>query len=280
MFGASWRYCKWRSRGTEDIGIIRRISGEEFENLHKNLTSSGFQCIRGNLPKELYEDYLNENLAVRHVLEGRFVPEMELKLEKEELVKLYLLFGGYPKYYVAIEDFGLQGQTAEEIVNALFLAKDAPLEDEVNGILSQEFGGRSGIYYSILESIASGNNTLSSIAGSLNTPVTSITRQANELKDLFEIIELEMPYEGKRGAYRIRHPLLESWFSQIYRNYSDYSARKPEFVRSVKNNLNAFYGKRFERAAAEFLSPALALTEAKRQWGKIPGGKRARTPTK
>jgi AAA+ ATPase superfamily predicted ATPase len=200
----------------------------------------------------------------------------ELKLSKENLLKTYMLFGGYPKYYVALEDYGLAGKSAEQILKALFLVKDAPLEEEVNSILSQEFGGRSGTYYSILEAIATGNNTLSSIAGYLNTPATSITRQINELKDLFELIELEMPYSGKRGVYRIRHPLLEFWFSQIYKNYSDYVARKPEFLSAIRKNLNSFYGRKFERAAEEFLTVELDLTEAKRQWGKNPDAEKGK----
>ena len=100
----------------------------------------------------------------------------ELCLEKAELLKLYLIFGGYPKYYITIEDFDLKGKNALEIIDALFLSKSAPLDEEVNIILSQEFGGRSGTYYSILEAIATGNNRLSSIAGYLNVPATSITR--------------------------------------------------------------------------------------------------------
>ncbi|HIH22188.1 TPA: ATP-binding protein [Candidatus Micrarchaeota archaeon] len=198
----------------------------------------------------------------------------ELKLTKENLVKAYMLFGGYPKYYVALEDFNLQGKSAEEMIDALFLVKDAPLEDEVNSILSQEFGGRSGVYYSILEAIATGNNTLSSIAGYLNTPATSITRQINELRDHFELIELEMPYQGKRGIYCIRHPLIEFWFSQIYKNFSDYAARRPEFIASVKKNLNVLYGRCFEQVAKEFLVRELKLTEARCQWGKIPQAKK------
>jgi len=193
----------------------------------------------------------------------------ELELKKEELLKVYFLFGGYPKYYVTIEDFNLKGKTAEEIVGLLFLSKNAPLEDEVSSILSQEFGGRSGIYYSILEAIATGNNRLSAIAGYLNVQPTSITRQINELVNIFELIKLEMPYEGKRGIYKIEHPLLNFWFSQIYKNFSDYAARDPEFVKSVGKGLNSFYGKGFERAAAEFLSSKLGLV-GRRQWGKIP----------
>jgi AAA+ ATPase superfamily predicted ATPase len=194
----------------------------------------------------------------------------ELNLEKPELLKLHFLFGGYPKYYVAVEDFDLKGKTALEIVDYLFLSKSAPLEEEVNTILSQEFGRRSGIYYSILEAIAMGNNRLSSIAGYLNVPSTSITRQMGELKDNFELIDTEMPYSGKRGIYVIKHPLLEFWFSQIYKNFSDYASRNPQFISRFKENLNCYYGRAFERAATEFLVTKLDLFKAHKQWGKIP----------
>ena len=198
----------------------------------------------------------------------------ELKLSKEDLIKIYCVFGGYPKYFVAIEDFGLQGKKAEEILDSLLFAKDAPLEDEVNSILSQEFGGRSGTYYSILEAIANGNNTLSAIAGSLGVAPSSVTRQVKELRDYFELIEFEMPFEGKRGIYRLRHPLIQFWFSEIYRDYSGYAARKPEFMQKLRKNLNTFYGHAFERVAKEFAVEKLFLQEAKRQWGKIQGAKK------
>ena len=200
----------------------------------------------------------------------------ELKLDKQELVKFYCLFGGYPKYYVALEDFNLQGQKTEKILETLLLAKDAPLEDEVNSILSQEFGGRSGVYYSILEAIAAGNNTNSAIAGYMNAQPTSITRQTNELKDYFEIIEFEMPYSGKRGIYRIRHPLMDFWFSSIYRNFSDYAARNPEFISALGKNMNTVYGKMFEKVAREFVVSELGLVGAKRQWGKIAGAEKGK----
>ena len=194
----------------------------------------------------------------------------ELNLKRAELLNLYLLFGGYPKYYITIEDFDLKGKTALEIIDALFLSKSAPLDEEVSMILSQEFGGRSGIYYSILEAIAMGNNRLSSIAGYLNVPATSITRQIGDLKDNFELIQIEKPYHGKRGIYEIKHPLLEFWFSQIYKNFSDYASRNPEFILKVKENLNCYHGRAFERAAREFLVAKLSLSKAQKQWGKIP----------
>ncbi len=193
-----------------------------------------------------------------------------LGMDRELSVKAYLLFGGYPKYYVTLEDYGLKTRDIYGIVDALILNRNAPLEDEANTILSQEFGNRSGIYYSILEAIATGNNTISAIAGYLNVPATSITRQLGELKDYFELIELEMPYYGKRGIYGISNPFLHFWFSQIYKSQSDYASRRPEFAKSVKANLTPFFGHRFELAAKEMLTFKLGLAEARRQWGKIP----------
>ena len=194
----------------------------------------------------------------------------ELNLKKEEMLKLYSLFGGYPKYYAAIEDFDLKSRTALEIIDALFLCSGAPLEEEVNVILSQEFGGRSGVYYSILEAIAMGNNRLSSIASYLNVPATSITRQLNELKNHFELIEVEMPYCGKRGIYVIKHPLLEFWFSLIYKNFSDYASRNPVFINKIKENLNSFYGRAFERVAREYLISKLGCPKHSLSGGRYP----------
>jgi len=200
----------------------------------------------------------------------------ELKLNKADLVQLYGVFGGYPKYYVAIEDFALGGKSAEEIIDSLLLAKDAPFEDEIVGILSQEFGSRSGLYYSILDAIGNGNNSISDIAGYLNMPMTSLTRQIKELKDYFEIIDFETPFSGKKGAYRISHPLMEFWFTHIYRRYSDFASRNPVFMDNLRKNLPAIFGKAFERTAMAFIISELKLSVAKRQWGKIMGAEKGK----
>lgn len=234
--------------------------------LMKNLFKSSKEPLYGRIKKGVKLEALSLNSCLEL---GK-----ELKLVKEDVLKLYCVFGGYPKYFVAIEDFGLQAKKAEEILDFLLFSKNASLEDEVNGILSQEFGGRSGMYYSILKAIATGNNTVSTIAGSLSISPTSITRQIKELRDYFELIEFELPFEGKRGIYKIRHPLMQFWFSEIYKNYSDYVSRKTEFMDKLRKNLNTFFGTAFEGIARNFLIQRLELKEARRQWGKIQGAKK------
>ena len=57
----------------------------------------------------------------------------------EEIIKLYSIFGGFPKYYVAIEDENLHGKGADDIIKRFFMDENAILENEAIGILSIEF---------------------------------------------------------------------------------------------------------------------------------------------
>jgi hypothetical protein len=99
-----------RSRGTEDIDlIIEKISFNKFESFFNDLINAGFECLQGVNAKELFEDYLLENLSIRFVKKGTFVPDMELKLEKDFLDKTQLNerkklpLTGMPFYFSSIE---------------------------------------------------------------------------------------------------------------------------------------------------------------------------------
>ncbi len=75
-----------RSRGTEDVDIIiERIKKDAFIKMHKDLLQAGFECIQSDDPEIIYDDYLKDKTSVRYVRKGQFIPEMELKLAKDEL---------------------------------------------------------------------------------------------------------------------------------------------------------------------------------------------------
>jgi len=202
----------------------------------------------------------------------------------EEAVALYSLFGGFPKYYVAIEDNGLQGKNLEKILDIFFFQKDAVLEDEVQVVLSQEFGRRSGLYYSILEAVANGNNSISEIASYLRAEKTSITRQIGELLNYFEILRLDRPLirGKKKGLLFINHPLFHFWFKFFYKNYSLYEKRDPSFEKIVLDQLNSFIGTRFEELCRAFFIENSAaelpfqFKKLGKQWGKIPGAEKGK----
>ncbi len=75
-----------RSRGTEDVDlIIERIGKDAFKKMHDDLLLAGFECIQSENPDVIYEDYLKDKTSVRYVRKGHFLPEMELKLARDEL---------------------------------------------------------------------------------------------------------------------------------------------------------------------------------------------------
>jgi len=74
-----------RARATEDIDmIIPRISLNKFEKLHQDL-SKKFVCMQSDDFKEIYNDYLKENLSVRYTYKNKSLPEMEIKIAKDGL---------------------------------------------------------------------------------------------------------------------------------------------------------------------------------------------------
>ena len=75
-----------RSRGTEDVDmILERIGKETFKTMHNDLLLAGFECIQSEDSDVIYDDYLKEKTSVRYIRKGHFLPEMELKLARDEL---------------------------------------------------------------------------------------------------------------------------------------------------------------------------------------------------
>ena len=164
----------------------------------------------------------------------------------EEILKLYFVFGGFPRYYVMIEDECLEGKSFGEILDELFFSEFAVMEDEINVILYNEFGKRGSLYYDILSAIADGCTSISEIASALRKKETSLTRQLNELINYFEIVGYEENvFRNKRLLY-IKHPVLNFWFRFFYMNYSQYQKRDERFKKYVFDNLNQYFGLRFE----------------------------------
>ncbi len=80
-----------RIRGTEDIDmIIERIGKKRFVELHNDLVKAGFECMQSDDAELIFDNYLNCNLSVRYTKRGEYIPEMELKLAKDELDEMQI----------------------------------------------------------------------------------------------------------------------------------------------------------------------------------------------
>jgi AAA+ ATPase superfamily predicted ATPase len=117
-----------------------------------------------------------------------------LSYKKEaDIVGFFSIFGGIPKYYVAIEDFNLEGKPLMDVLIYLFLRENAPFGYEVLDVLRQEFGKKKGTYYTILEAIATGHTKLNEIATYTGRNMTSITRYLNDLTEKYEMVGRIVP---------------------------------------------------------------------------------------
>tara|TARA_Y100000034_G_scaffold20219_2_gene23033 strand:+ start:480 stop:1040 length:561 start_codon:yes stop_codon:yes gene_type:complete len=75
-----------RVRATEDIDlIIPKIDKRLFVKIHEDLIENDFVCMQSDNPEEIYNEYLNHKASVRYTLKDQPLPEMELKLSKDEL---------------------------------------------------------------------------------------------------------------------------------------------------------------------------------------------------
>lgn len=139
---------------------------------------------------------------------------------RKELIEMYAITGGVPKY---IELFSQSGDIYSAI-EACVLNRSGYLYDEPHFLLQQEVS-EVGSYFSIIKAIAAGNTKLSAIAGVLEVKSTSLTKYLKTLIDL-DILEREVPVtegnpeKSKKGLYKIKDNYLRFWFAFVYPNMS------------------------------------------------------------
>ena len=147
-----------------------------------------------------------------------------------ELVELYAVTGGVPKY---IELFSAQGSVLDGI-QACVLNRSGYLYDEPHFLLQQEVS-EIGSYFSLIRVIASGKSKLSEIAGALELKATSLTKYLKTLIDL-DILEREVPMteenpeKSKKGLYRIKDNYIRFWFAFVYPNTGFLESGNEEIV--------------------------------------------------
>ena len=140
--------------------------------------------------------------------------------DKKELIEYYSITGGVPKY---IELF-YESENIYRAIEQNVLAKSSFLFDEPNFLLQKEVS-EIGSYFSVIKTIASGNQKLSKIAAALELKQTGLTRYLKTLINL-DILEREVPIteenpeKSKRGQYKIKDNFMLFWFKFIYPNLS------------------------------------------------------------
>ncbi len=211
---------------------------------------------------------------------GELPPEeiiSELKLDIEEFIKIWSIFGGVP-YYYEITDLS---RPIEDSIRGHLKRIDSIIIDEGRVVLSVEFGEYSKTYGTVLTAIAEGKTKLNEIASLFSNRKTETTKYIDLLRKEFNLIKrvtpiISDPRKSKEGIYLINDNFLSFWFFFIdnKKAYIEQN-RVEELVHFFEANFNNFVGRKFEdlimyAIKKQLLFRDLKFTKIGRQWGKIP----------
>ena len=172
----------------------------------------------------------------------------------EDLLCLYMITGGVPKYIDLLMEAG--AVTREKMLKMVALP-DSPFIWEGKDFLISEFGKDYGIYFSILQLIASGKTSQSEIDSIIGKNTGAYL--AN-LETEYSLLARNKPMfskpESRKTRWSLNDNYLQFWFRFIYPNQSLIEMGKHELLREyIDNDYESYSGwvleKYFRRKIAE-----------------------------
>lgn len=135
----------------------------------------------------------------------------------DDLLALYAITGGVPKYVELLMD---RGAVTLEAMIARVTDENSIFLEEGTILLATEFGKKYGNYFSILSAIASGRTTSADIAQAVGD--SSIGGMLSRLEEDYEIISRKRPIRSKERSQNVRYEITDNflrfWFRYVARN--------------------------------------------------------------
>lgn len=172
----------------------------------------------------------------------------------EDLLCLYMLTGGVPKYISLLMEAGAVNQN--DMLN-MATGPDSPFIGEGKDLLISEFGKEYGTYFSILQLIATGKNTQSEVDSIIEKNTGAYL--AN-LEKGYSLITKNKPMfskpESRKSRWSLSDNYLHFWFRFIYPNQSLIEMGRHELLREyIDKNYEQYSGwileKYFRKKIAE-----------------------------
>lgn len=165
----------------------------------------------------------------------------------EQLVEIYFVTGGVPKYF----DFFDNNELLMENIEREVLRKDGFLYEEPIFLLEREVKELVS-YFSIMKNIALGNHKVSQLAGVLELPVNALSPYLKTLMDL-DLVEKRIPVterqpeKSRKGLYFINDHFIKFWFRFVYAYKGELELENTEYVLEeikksfVENHVSLIY---------------------------------------
>jgi len=161
-------------------------------------------------------------------------------------VELYAVFGGTPAYVMAID----RDQDVFHSIQNKILSFDAVLSKDVEFVLRMELN-EPRYYFSILLSIAKGNNRIGLIMNDTGLAKGIITKYLSTLIDL-QLVVRRVPVtetkKSRKGLYFLSDNLFDFWFRFVYPSIEQIERGEGNFVleSTVRPQFPQYTGKHFE----------------------------------
>ena len=151
--------------------------------------------------------------------------------DARELVSLYALWGGMPRYWELAQSALTAGADLAEAVDALVLDPAGPLHGEPDRLFLEETPPALALR-PLLDVIGAGVHRASEIAGRLERPASSLSRPLATLAAM-QLVRRETPFgtsprATKRALYRIDDPFLRFWFRVVAPHRAVHAQAPPE----------------------------------------------------
>ncbi len=188
---------------------------------------------------------------------------------QNELIELYAVLYGVPKYLEMFKDTKDIFKSIEKNI----LSSSAYLYDEPRYILQNEVN-EPMTYFTILETIASGEHKIGHIASKLNKNVQNITSFISKLIELDIIykdvpITEQNPAKSKKGLYFIKDNFFRFWFLYVLTHKSQLEIDNTQYVlKKIKENFSAYVAKTYEDISIEYTLKNYELLKCGRWWNK------------
>ena len=181
------------------------------------------------------------------------VPKFLPEYKDEDNAIVYGILGGMPAY---LRSFDGNHSIWENLKNK-YLSSSSVLYIDPIFVLRDELD-EPRRYFAIMESISKGKNTISEIRDATGLATSILSKYLGVLIDL-GLVKKFLPFGMRRnGRYFIVDNYFDFWFRFIYPN-SDLieSGRSEQVLEIIKNDLNHYMGKIYERIVREYLSRTL-----------------------
>jgi len=218
------------------------------------LKDSGIVLILSGSSISMMEEYTMQHSSPLYgrrtgqiLLQGfRFVDVLDYIGNFTSAVEYYSVFGGTPAYIMAIDT----GKSIEENITGKILSADANLFKDVEFVLRMELN-EPRYYFSILLSIARGNNRIGLIMNDTGLDKGLITKYLSILIDL-RLVSRKIPVtetrQSRKGLYQLSDNLFTFWFRFVHPNIERIERGEGEMVlrTDVQPQFAQYKGKSFE----------------------------------